>query len=126
MTAGPTPNKFAIAVAAAVWLVHGLAIGAVSGLHLVLALAIITALLWPEPVPGRETLDPLPRVLAPPSPSSDGWPKGYAHEPDGRGFHSWRCEDGRAGSGLASREAARLGAWRDHAKCVRDVTDRRG
>ena len=57
MTAGPTPNKFFIAVAVTVWLVHGLAVGAVSVLDLVLALVIITALLWPEPVPGRETLD---------------------------------------------------------------------
>lgn len=125
MTAGPSPNKFAIAVAVAVWLVHGLAVGAVSVLHLVLALVIITALLWPEPVAGRETLDPLPRILAPSWPRSDGWPKGYTHELDANGYSCWRCDDGRAGVGFVSRESARLGAWRDHSARVRDVTARR-
>jgi len=112
MTAGPSANKVAIAAALTVWLIHGLAVGEVSVLDLVLALTIIAALLWPEPVPGRETLDPLPRILPAPGPSSDGWPAGYRPTSDDDGYR-WECDDGRAGAAGLSKEAARLGAWRD-------------
>lgn len=116
MTAGPTPNKFVIAVAVTIWLLHGLATGAASVLDVSLAIAIVAALLWPEPVIGRDTLDPLPRVLSPPG-AGDGWPPGYKHVVEESGSwvgHGWISDErDRCARGFASEEAARIGAWRD-------------